>query len=220
MSTALPHNEEASPLPQEERELLAACLEYTALLFSFPSERHYTHLAAAHSIFEQQFQALLDAPPPGLPAQSALQYEYTALFAANPDGLPAAPYASCYLSPDGDTYTETTHQLAGLMRSYGVEPDREAGEPADHIATILAFCALLTRNSDDPAVQTHLQGVLESTLLPWIGQFAHKIESSELSLFYTAAARFCQTLIEHRAELFTTLFSPAVHDTKEDAPCS
>ena len=206
--------------PREDQESLAICFEYCSLLFTYPNNLHYPHLATAHGFFAHQHQALVNAPSPAIPEQERLQYEYTALFAANPDGLPAAPYASCYLSPDGDTYTETTHQLARLMRSYGVEPDREAGEPADHIATIMAFCALLTRNSDDPAALADLHAVIEATLLPWIGQFAHKIELSGLSMFYTAAARFCQTLIEHHAELFATLFSPAAHDTKEDAPCS
>lgn len=105
----------------------------------------------------------------------------------------ALPYASIYRSEGGLLCADDDARMREILQSNGLQVADGVGEPADHVAVLLAYLAHMIEQQaegSDPGAAAHEQVMfIESALIGWIPSFATKCQTVGDAYFYPALSR-------------------------------
>ncbi len=131
----------------------------------------------------QHLQASLNTPLEQIIA------DYNQLF-IGPDILKAAPWASVYLSEDGQIFGEENLNVKGFYNKYKMDMPSKLNEPVDHIAFEFQFIHLILQHyaEADAKVKAFilrdLKDFLQHHFLPWAPLFLEKVKQYAQTDFY------------------------------------
>ncbi|PKL96122.1 MAG: molecular chaperone TorD [Betaproteobacteria bacterium HGW-Betaproteobacteria-13] len=102
----------------------------------------------------------------------------------------ALPYASIYRDENGLLCAADEAKMRELLQASGLQVADDVGEPADHVAVLLAYLAHLIEQhaeDDDASAAAHAQvAFIEGALLNWVPTFARKCRTVDDACFYPA----------------------------------
>lgn len=102
----------------------------------------------------------------------------------------ALPYASIYRDESGLLCAADEARMRELLQAHGLQVADDVGEPADHVAVLLAYLAHIIEQhlaDDDPSAATRNQlAFIEGALLNWVPTFARKCRTVDDACFYPA----------------------------------
>lgn len=146
-------------------------------------------LAEAAATYDELIQKGLPPLPPVDPVTDSA--EFHRLF-VGPDRLVAPPYESVYRSDQPLLMQPETLAVRAHYRAHGLAA--QPGQPDDHLATELAFYALLQERGLTEAQRAFYAEHLQH----WVGAFCSRVIAGSRSPFYQALAAITDAVI--RAE--------------------
>lgn len=123
----------------------------------------------------------------------ALRSEHTRLFAP---GQPSVqPYGSYWLEGEQSRTGRSAIEVSALMRRHGLDAERHAGLPSDHLVTELEFMAYLADREPLEPTRATQAVLLHDHLALWVPRFTSALRASEPPLYYRMAAHFLREVI-------------------------
>ncbi len=124
-------------------------------------------------------------------ALQTLQVEYTKLF-IGPGKEVVYPYGSVYLEDKKMVSCESTYWLEKRYSKWGVSI--EVKEPADHIALVLEFMFILSKDESDGSLLE--QSILYNDyVLKWVPGFCDLVVKQNYSDFYVPIAKLVKIIL-------------------------
>lgn len=149
-------------------------------------------LAEAAAAYDELIQKGLPPIPPVDPVADTA--EFHRLF-VGPDRLVAPPYESVYRSPNPLLMQPETLAVRSQYQAHGLAV--EPGQPEDHLATELAFYAILQERGLTAAQRSFYQEHLQR----WVGTFCNRVIAGSRSPFYQALAIITNGVIAAEEEV-------------------
>lgn len=120
----------------------------------------------------------------GLEAEdrNGVVWEYRRLF-VGPAAKAAPPWGSVYTDRECVIFGESTLALRAWLRAKGIDVPGAAGEPEDHIGTMLLLAAWIARNKPET-----LDEYLAEHLLTWVPHFLDVVREQTQSPFFEGLA--------------------------------
>ena len=106
----------------------------------------------------------------------------------------APPYVSYYRNHRGSLNHPCVAEILNTYRDYGLVPDPDWNEPADHFSLLLGFVSDMALKDVPLQTQTDF---IASYLAPVVGDFASDCIEHDPDGFYAAAAGLLQTYVRH-----------------------
>lgn len=139
--------------------------------------------------------------------------DHTALFLSGSRDEAVQPYESWHVGVDGYRQPVVSAELSVCYREAGLTAGL-AGEPPDHLAIELEFCAYLCHqegDADDAGSRRRWQGMRRAFLrehtLRWIGSFERGLAAARPGSRYVAFARAARLVAEDDDMLLETLLT-------------
>jgi TorA maturation chaperone TorD len=148
-----------------------------------------------------------------------LQQHYVALFMVGDSDVLCPPYESVYREPQGSSSGWLQARVEGAYRAASIAPPSGQGERPDHLATELAYLALLAARESEAwechdvkgaaDALTHQTAFGREHLMTWLPSLARQLAQSDRTGIYAAIATAMATYIAYDCDLLDALHQHA-----------
>lgn len=176
-------------LPQEEVQRAETYLLLARLFQAPPKAELLVRLSGLQGDDSPFGAAVTDlAAAARASSEAAAEAEFQCLFVGAGEAE-LLPYASHYLA--GKLYGKPLAELRRDLAALGIEREKTAGEPEDHLASLFEFMAaiILGRLTERPLPVAEQSRLFQVHLGAWAPRFFEDLAAAEASVFYAAAAR-------------------------------
>ncbi len=169
----------------------AQLFNFLAACFLYPEDEKTRHRLSTLLDLGQDLEVATSADNGQLPALIELQTAYVHLFINGPAGVAAPPYASVYIRSSGLLRQQGFEEAIRFYHQAGLEP--ATSEPGDHIASELAFIALLAEKEEEAL----LADFITTHLNRWYPAFANRLLQAEPIFPYKILAQVTGLCLQH-----------------------
>jgi TorA-specific chaperone len=128
-----------------------------------------------------------------------LEEAYIRLFVNARDGIPAPLYQSCYESENALLMGPPAVMMKERIESLGLSMAGQVNEPPDHLSVQIEYLYFLLEKGfreEDRDMIASASSFASETMLPWVAELHHKLDSETERSFYTSTASALLCMLE------------------------